>query len=109
MRIPLTSPVHRSAALLLIAPISFISALALGPEGWGSPPPIPRTELPRIQRQLKRDDATAQLQALSDLAHLEGNVTAELVPLVPRVIELTQSPKGEVANIMLAQKNEPSR
>lgn len=53
-----------------------------------SPPPVPRSQLPRIESRIQGKDTKLQVQALHDLSSLEGNITKDLIRLLPRVLEL---------------------
>ena len=64
-----------------------------------SPPPVPRSKLPQIERNLQAKEPKVQLQALSDLVAIEGNLTSDLVRLLPRIIQLCQSPDDDVSHV----------
>jgi HEAT repeat protein len=68
---------------------------------WASPPPVPRSQLPRIESQLQGRDAKLQVQALHDLSSLEGNITKDLMRLLPRVLELGRSSDDNVTQAAL--------
>lgn len=68
---------------------------------WASPPPVPRSQLSRIESQIQSKDAKLQVQGLNDLPSLEGNVTKDLVRLLPRVLELCRSSDDNVKEAAL--------
>ena len=84
--------------------VAFLLFLALGQEAPANPPgmPAPRSKLPEIERDLKAEDPQVQLQALSDLARIEGNLTRDEVRLLPRVIRHCDSPNGDIASTALS-------
>jgi hypothetical protein len=68
---------------------------------WASPPPIPRSQLARIESLIQGMDAKLQVQGLNDLSRLEGNLTKDLIRLLPRVLELGQSDDDRVTESAL--------
>ncbi len=68
---------------------------------WASPPPIPRSQLPQIESQIRGKNAKLQVQGLDDLSRLEGNITKDLVRLLPRVLELGRSNDDRVTEASL--------
>jgi HEAT repeat protein len=63
--------------------------------------PVPRSKLPQIERDLLAKEPKVQLQALADLANIEGNLTRDEVRLLPRVIGHCDSPNGDIASTAL--------
>lgn len=80
--------------------VALLSGWMVGP-CHGSPPPITREQLPRIEAQMRGEDAALQLQALADLAEIERGITKDLIPLLPRVLELCASNDQKVATTAL--------
>ena len=68
---------------------------------WASPPPVPRSQLPRIQSHIHGKDAKLQVRGLRDLANVEGNITKDLIRLLPRVLELCRANDDNVAQAAL--------
>lgn len=81
--------------------IAVLLACAIPRPAWASPPPIPRSQLPRIESQIQGRDAKLQVQGLRDLASIEGNITKDLIRLLPRVLELCRSNDDNVAQSAL--------
>jgi HEAT repeat protein len=80
--------------------LALIIALVDGAQA--SPPPVPRSNLPQIESDLRAKEPKVQLQALTDLSAIEGNLTSEQVRLVPRILQLCQSPDGDVVQSALS-------
>jgi hypothetical protein len=81
--------------------VAVLLACALQLPAWASPPPVPRSQLPRIESQIQGKDPKLQVQALHDLSSLEGNITQDLIRLLPRVLELGRSSDDHVKEAAL--------